>query len=90
MTLISKTCKDWEVRYQVEVTLIHLGVRPLLRSIFSVCWVITCSNVRTWISQEGIQVLYSKDKKFHLEIDFMGLNYSRFLARAFWKGIPKY
>jgi hypothetical protein len=43
----SKFWENYELRYQVKVTLIHLGVRPLLRSKFLVHWVITFIQGRT-------------------------------------------
>jgi hypothetical protein len=37
--------RNCELKYEVKVTLIHLGVRSFTIKI-SMCWVITCSIVR--------------------------------------------
>lgn len=46
----------------------HLGVRLLLGSKFSMRWVITCRN--TFLKEES-KSFFLKDEKFTLEIDFM-------------------
>jgi hypothetical protein len=56
----SKFCEDCELKCQVDVTLMHLAMRPLLRSIFSLGWVIICSIVIKLFSRRNPSRLFKR------------------------------
>ena len=63
---------DGELKCEVIVTLMHLGVRLLLWSKYLVHGVIACRIVKTLFSKKNPNhLIKQKDKKFPLKIDFM-------------------